>query len=118
MPTDRRPHIGEYDTKTNANGDLSQISITFEIGRKIGRSRLQPPLLPVIHQNLIAGRGELGAVLLQAGQNGQVTLVHDGSTIFLNIVGAGLLFLRRAASLLLWLGNGPGGQRQQREYQD
>jgi hypothetical protein len=33
MRSDRRPHIGEYDTKTNAIRDLPQIELAFELGR-------------------------------------------------------------------------------------
>src|SRR5271169_3352136 len=79
-------------------------------------------LLPVAYQNLIAGPCQLGAVLLKTGQHGQVVLIHDGTTIFLNIVSTGLLLLRCAATLLRrrLLGDSPGGsrQRQQRDYQE
>jgi hypothetical protein len=37
MRSDRRPHIGEYDTKTNAIRGLPQISIAFSIALELGR---------------------------------------------------------------------------------
>jgi hypothetical protein len=64
-------------------------------------------LLPVIGENLIAGLGELGTILLQAVQNGEVRFVHHRTAEFLNVVSAGFLLLRRAATLLL-LGDGAG----------
>ena len=76
------------------------------------------PLLTVTHQDLIAGRGQFGAIFLKAGQNGQVGFIHDGTTVFLDIPRARLLLLRRSAMLLL-LGHGSAGngQRQQSDYQ-
>ena len=83
---------------------------------------LRGALLPVVYQNLIAGIGQLWTILLQAGQYGQVVLIHDGTTIFLNIVSTGLLLFGRATTLLLLrlLGDGPSGdrQRQQGYYQE
>src|SRR6185312_3952000 len=58
-------------------------------------------LLPVVLQNLFARRGQFGAVLLQAGKNGEVTLIHDGTAMALNVADAGLLLLRRSAALRL-----------------
>jgi hypothetical protein len=121
MRADRKPHIGEYDTKTNAICDLSQIPITSEQGRKWaqGGGRPRVTLLPVAQQNLIARMGQFGTILLKAGQNGQVALVHDGAAKFLNIVRAGPLLLRRAAPLLLLLllllSHGSGGSRQRQQ---
>jgi hypothetical protein len=58
---DREPHIGEYDTKTNAIRDFPLIptaSGSCEIGPATA------PLLPVTHQYLIAGLAQLGTILL------------------------------------------------------
>ena len=72
----------------------------------IGRER---DLLPVAFQHLIAGSADLGAILLKAGQNGEVTLIYDWTAETLNVARASLLLLRRAATLLL--GDRPGGNR-------
>lgn len=51
MGADRKPHIGEYDTKTNGVCGFSQIPINPEFGRKRppagtnGCGRLYCPLL-------------------------------------------------------------------------
>jgi len=75
-------------------------------------------LLAVIGQDLITSLGELGAILLQAAQNDEVGVVHYRTAEFLDVVSAGLLLLRRSATLLL--GDGPAGdrQRQQSGYQE
>ena len=75
-------------------------------------------LLAVIGQDLITSLGELGAILLQAAQNDKVGVVHHRAAEFLDVVSAGLLLLRRSATLLL--GDGPAGdrQRQQSGYQE
>jgi hypothetical protein len=67
-------------------------------------------LLPVVFQDLIAGRGDFWPILLKAGQDGQIALIYHRATEALNIARASLLLLRRAATLLL-LGVGPGGNR-------
>jgi hypothetical protein len=69
-----------------------------------------PVLLPVVLQHLIAGRADLGTKLLKAGQNREVALIHHSAAVALNIAGTRLLFLRRAAAILL-LGDGTGGNR-------
>src|SRR3569832_1035684 len=76
-------------------------------------------LLAVVGQNLVAGFGQLGSVLLQAVQNDKVVLIHHRAAEFLNVVGTGLLLFRRSAVLLL-LGHGSGRdrQRQQSSYQE
>jgi hypothetical protein len=60
----------------------------------------QPGLLPVVLQNLIAGRRDLGAILLEAGQNGEIALVDYRTAEALHVTGTGLLFVRGAAALL------------------
>ncbi len=93
-----------------ADASVSEIRPVPGPWRHQGLSRR---LLPVVYQNLIAGLGQFGTILLQAGQNSQVVLIHHRTTMPLNIVSAGLLLLRRAATLLLRLiGDGPGGNRQ------
>ena len=67
------------------------------------------PLLPVALEHLVAGRAELGAVLLKAGQNGEVALIDHPTAVALNVARTGRLLLGRAAALLL--GNGAGGNR-------
>src|SRR5665213_348347 len=94
---------------------LSTISVDPGRGR-IGpisgpqRRVWNPVLLPVVFQHLLAGHADFGAVLLKAGQNGEVALIHHSAAVTLNIAGASLLLLRRAAALLL-LGQGAGGNR-------
>jgi len=61
--------------------------------------------LPVVFQHLIATRGQLGTVLLQAGENGEIALIDYGTTVALHVAGAGLLFIGRPAARLL-LGDG------------
>ncbi len=58
----------------------------------------------MVFQHLIAGLADLGTILLKAGQNDQVTLVHHCTAVTLNVARASLLLLRCAAALL---GNGP-----------
>jgi hypothetical protein len=116
----RQPHIGEYVTKTNAIRAPRQTPAASRNGRRQafedGFLRL---LLTVIGQDLITSLGQLGAILLQAAQNDEVGVVHHRTAEFLDVVGAGLLLLRRSATLLL-LGDGPAGdrQRQQSGYQE
>jgi hypothetical protein len=114
MPRDREPHIGEYDAKTNAICDFSQFPTVSELGQEPARSGDSGMrvllLLPVVFQHLIAGRGQLGTILLQASQNGEVALIYHGTAEALNIARTSRLLLRRAAALLL-LGAGSGGHR-------
>jgi hypothetical protein len=51
-------------------------------------------------QHLIAGGADLGTILLQAGENGEIALVDYGTTVALHVAGTGLLFIGRAAALL------------------
>src|SRR4051794_19238282 len=76
-------------------------------------------LLPVVLQNLVAGRADLGTMLLEAGQDGEIALVDDRTAELLDITGAGLLLLRRSAAwLLLGEGSGRSRDRQQGECEE
>src|SRR5665213_1966397 len=75
-------------------------------------------LLPVAHQDLIAGRAQLGTILLQAGQNDEVALIHEGAAKFLDIARTSLLLLLRAAVPLLRESAGGDRQRQQAKCQE
>src|SRR5579872_3202047 len=57
-------------------------------------------LLAVVDQNLVAGLGELGTILLQAVQDNQIRLIHDRATVLLHVMSTGLLLLRRSAVLI------------------
>jgi hypothetical protein len=58
-------------------------------------------LLPVDFQNLVATVTNLGAMFLKAGQNGEITLIDDMTTVTLHVARTGFLFLSRALPLLL-----------------
>jgi len=113
MRKDREPHIGEYAAKTNAvcgRPQMPQRRLSSRRRAFRGHDRdASAVLLPVIFQHLIARRGQLGAILLQASEDGEVALIDHGAAVALNVAGASLLLLRRAAALLL--GNGAGGNR-------
>jgi hypothetical protein len=66
-------------------------------------------LLTMRFQHEIARLSQFWTILLKAGQNGEVALVHHQSAVALDIASASLLLIRCAASLLL--GDGPGRQR-------
>jgi hypothetical protein len=104
---DRKPHIGEYDAKTNAICDVRPIPAASALGRKMAWDA-RGALLSVVLQHLIAGLRYLGTILLQASQNGEIALIHDRAAVALNVACASRLFLRRAAALLL-LRDGAGG---------
>jgi hypothetical protein len=65
-------------------------------------------LLAVVLQHHVASLGQLGAVLLQAGENGEVALIDHRTAVTLNIAGTGRLLLGRSATLLR---DGGGGDR-------
>src|ERR1700744_3982587 len=65
-------------------------------------------LLAVILQDLVTGLGDLRTMILQAGQNGEITLVHHVAAETLHVTGAGLLLFRSSAALL---GHRTGGNR-------
>ena len=118
MRIDRGPHIGEYGAKTNAICDFSQIPTGSNGTRHAPAAAMYaaagPSLLAVVFQHLIAGLGQLGTVLLQAGQNGEVALIDDRTAEALNVARTGRLLFRRAAALLL-LGDGAGRNRYRQE---
>jgi hypothetical protein len=58
-------------------------------------------LLTVVLENLVAGRADLGAIFLEACQDGEVALVDDWTAVLLDVAGTGLLLLRCSAPLLL-----------------
>ena len=60
-------------------------------------------LLAVALEDLVAGGADLGTMLLETGQDGEIALVDHRTAELLHVAGAGLLFLRRAA-----LGEGSG----------
>jgi hypothetical protein len=64
-------------------------------------------LLTVAHQYLIAGRVQLGAILLQTRQNDEIALIDHRAAEALDVARTGLLLLRCTAALLL-LGDGAG----------
>jgi hypothetical protein len=116
---DREPHIGEYGTKTNAICDLSQIPASVRdeaITASPRRCRKQEVLLPVSFQHPVAGCGNLGTILLEAGQNYEIALVYDWTAETLNIARAGFLLFRCAT--LLGDGCGRNRQRQQDKCQE
>jgi hypothetical protein len=119
MRADREPHIGEYDTKTNAICDFSQIPAASGARWLNSLAATLPEaavLLPVVFQHLIARRRNPGTILLKAGQNREITLIYDRAAEAMNIARAGFLLVRCATLL----GDGPGGnrQRQQDKYQE
>src|SRR5258708_17498141 len=65
------------------------------------RSAMRGGLLAVGFQHLVAGRRDLGAVLLQAGQDGEIALIDHRAAEALHVTGTGLLLLGRSAALLL-----------------
>jgi hypothetical protein len=70
-----------------------------------GSDRIGVGLLPVVFQHLVAGRGQLGTILLKASQNGEIALIDHVPAEALNIARASLLLFRRPAALL---GDGAG----------
>ena len=100
----RGPHIGEYAAKTNAVGAhqrMRPVAGDHAGNGLITTGRCEGGLLPVVFQNLIASRADLGAILLQAGQNGEITLINHRAAEALHVAIAGLLLFRRSATLLL-----------------
>src|SRR5882724_7505461 len=69
-------------------------------------------LLPVVLEHRIADGGQLGPIFLKTGQNDEVALVDHGATEALNVSRASLLLFRRAAALMLLLGEGSGRNRE------
>src|SRR6266478_9952802 len=71
-------------------------------------------LLVVILQHQGASLRELRPILLQASQDGEVTLIDHGAAEALHVAGAGFLFLLRAAPRLLG-GEGRVGKRERQQ---
>src|SRR3974390_321152 len=90
-------HIGESVAETNA--------VTSRPAAPNAR------LLAVVFQHPVAGSADLGAIVLQTGQNGEITLVHQVTAEALHVARAGFLFRGRAAALHLLLREGSGGER-------
>ena len=55
---------------------------------------------------------------MNCGEDREVALIDHGPAVFLNVAGARLLFVRRAAALLLGDGIGRNRYRQQGESQE
>src|SRR3954468_7671657 len=58
-------------------------------------------LLPVAFQHLVAGRRDLGTILLKARQDCEIALVDHRAAEALHVARTSLLLLRRSAALLL-----------------
>src|ERR1700729_3675004 len=83
----------------------------------LSRDPAEPPrLLTVALQNLVAGRADLGTVLLQAGQDHEIALIDHGTAEFLHVARTGLLLRLRTAVLSQRCGR--NGKRQQGESQE
>src|ERR1700743_1918401 len=87
-------------------------------GIHFARKRSNASLLPVTHQHLITGGGDLGAMVLQAGQDGEIPLIHHATAQALDIAGTGLLLFRRTAALLLSHCTGGNRPRQDAECEE
>src|SRR5438105_2684831 len=82
------------------------------------RSASRAVLLSVGGQYVTAVGRELRAVLLQARQNGEIALIHQGAAKALDIARACPLLFRRTAALLLGEGAGRNRYGQQRERKE
>jgi hypothetical protein len=116
MLPDRTPHIGEYGFKTNAIGDGARSGragpLLVQAAGEIADAKCG--LLAVVLQHHVTSLGQLGAVLLQAGENSEVALIDHRTAVTLNITGTGRLLLGRSAALLR---DGGGGDRQGQQDQ-
>src|SRR5207302_8648609 len=72
----------------------------------------RPSLLVVVLQDLVAGLRDLGPVLLEAGQDGEIALIDDRTAELLHIARAGLLLGVRATPLLGRRRGGKGCRQQ------
>jgi hypothetical protein len=72
------------------------------------------PLLPVIYKNPVACSRELCTILLEASQNGKITLINYLATITRDITNACCLLIYLAGML----GNGPGRKEDKRQSDD
>ena len=118
----RTPHIGEYATKTNAIRTHRQTPATpgngrwqaFDDGSSL-RAFTGRDLIRTSSQALVS----LARFCCRQLRTVRSGVVHHRTTVFLDVVGTGLLLLGRSAVLLL-LGHGSGGdrQRQQSSYEE
>src|SRR5262245_62169741 len=74
-------------------------------------------LLSVTLEHLVAGSADLGAVLLQAGQDDEIALIDHRTAMALHVARAGLLVVGGAA-LRLGESSGRNGKREQSESQE
>src|SRR4029453_1964716 len=79
-----------------------------------GLSDVSRALLDGVLQKLVTGGTDLGTMLLEAGQDGEIALVDDRTAELLDVAGEGLLLFRRSAALLL-LGEGSGRSRERQQ---
>src|SRR5437660_1066657 len=70
-------------------------------------------LLIVALEHLIAGLADLEAILLQAGQNGEIALIHHRTAKLLDVARTSGLFLGGTAAGLV--GGGRDGDREQQQ---
>src|SRR5689334_20167791 len=71
-----RFHIGEDAAKTNAMWGNDEPLASRWTSAAFNHREWWIFLLVVVLENLIADLADLGAVLLQAGQNGEIALIH------------------------------------------
>jgi hypothetical protein len=113
------PIYGKFAGKTNAssrfrnNADASD-EADFGLSGRDYSMFIFGGLLTVVSQHLAAGFGQLRTILLKAGQDGEVTLVHYRAAETRDVARARLLLIRRAATLLRD-GAGRNGYRQKRK---
>ena len=69
------------------------------LSKALPRPREGLRLLAVSLKHRVAGRADLGAVLLQAGQDDEITLIDHGATMALHVTGASLLLVGVAPML-------------------
>jgi len=89
-----------------------------DLTRRSRALRCARGLLPVAFQHLIAGHGYLGAIGLEASEDGEVALIDHRAAVALHVTGAGLLLLGRAAALLLGKGIRRNRRREKGENQE
>lgn len=53
-------------------------------------------------QHLLTGGADLAAILLQAGENGEIALIDDGAAVTLHVTRAGLLLIGCTAPCCCW----------------
>src|SRR5882724_8976531 len=86
----REPHIGEYAAKTNAIWACQPLPSRPHSTQKWPSAELTDEsrgLLPVVLENLVAGRTYLGTMFLEAGQDGEIALVDHRTAVLLDVAG-------------------------------